>query len=62
MFIDTLFATHCDLISTSLINSLLTDISNNTNYKGAAWRSGLHVWLVMWKSWIRAPLKAPVVS
>ena len=34
MFIDTLFATHCDLISTSLINSLLTDISNNTNYKG----------------------------
>jgi len=22
----------------------------------------LNVWLVMWRSWVRAPLKAPVVS
>ena len=28
----------------------------------AAWRSGLHVWLVMWLSWVRAPSKDPVVS
>ena len=28
----------------------------------AAWRSGLHVWLVIWRSWIRAPSKANVVS
>ena len=28
----------------------------------AAWRSGLHDWLVMWRSWVRAPLKASVVS
>jgi len=25
-------------------------------------RSGLHVWLVMWRSWVRAPSKVPVVS
>ena len=30
--------------------------------QGAACRSGLHVWLVMLRSWIRAPSKAPVVS
>jgi len=29
---------------------------------GTAWRSGLHVWLIMWRSWIRALSKAPVVS
>ena len=28
---------------------------------GAAWRSGLQVWLVMWRSWFRALWKAPVV-
>ena len=28
----------------------------------AAWFSGLHIWLVMWRSWVRAPSKAPVVS
>ena len=27
--------------------------------QGAAWRSGLHVWLVMWRSWVRAPIKGP---
>ena len=26
---------------------------------GAAWRSGLPVWLVMWRSWVQAPSKAP---
>ena len=31
------------------------------NYIGAAWRSGLHVWLVTWRSWVWAPTKAPVV-
>ena len=28
----------------------------------AAWRSGFHVWLVMWRSCVRTPSKAPVVS
>ena len=30
--------------------------------QGAAWRSGLHVWLVMWRSWVWPPSKAPIVS
>jgi len=30
--------------------------------QGAAWRSVLYVWLVMWRSWVRAPSKAPVES
>ena len=29
---------------------------------GAACAVGLHVWLVMWRLWVRAPSKAPVVS
>ena len=29
---------------------------------GVGWRSGLHAWLVMWMSLVRAPSKAPVVS
>ena len=38
--------------------------SSNEKYMSvrAAWRSVLHVWLVMWKSWVRVPSKAPVVS
>ena len=34
-------------------------VFNNLIYQEAVWRSGLHVWLVMWKSWVRAPSKAP---
>ena len=30
--------------------------------KEEAWRSGLHVRLVMWRSWVQAPSKAHVVS
>jgi len=30
--------------------------------EGAVWRIGLHVWLVMRISLLRAPSKAPVVS
>ena len=30
--------------------------------QGTVWRSWLHVWLVMWRSWVRTPSKAPVVS
>ena len=35
---------------------------NCTIHEGAAGHSGLHVWRVMWRSWVRAPSKAPVVS
>ena len=31
-------------------------------YSGAAWGNGLHVWLVLWRSWVRALSKATVVS
>ena len=31
-------------------------------HKGAAWCSGLHFWLVMWRSWVLAPSKASAVS
>jgi len=37
-------------------------LMNNKYFKRVAWRSGLHVWLVMWRSCIRPPSKAPVVS
>ena len=30
--------------------------------EGSAWRSELHVWLVMWRSLVRPTSKAPVVS
>ena len=23
------------------------------------WRGGLHLWLVMWRSWVRTPIKGP---
>ena len=29
---------------------------------GTAWRSGLHIWLVMWRSWVWSPSRVPVVS
>ena len=42
---------------TIVVNQVMFD---NTLFQGAAWRSGLHVWLVMWRSWVRVPLNAPV--
>ena len=44
---------------TIVVNQVMFD---NTLFQGAAWRSGWHVCLVMWRSWVRVPLKAPVVS
>jgi len=33
-----------------------------SNY-GTAWcRARLHAWLIIWRSWVWAPSKAPVVS
>ena len=32
---------------------------NSQELQGAAWRSGLHVWLVMWRSWVSSPIKGP---
>ena len=59
----------------SCINiKVLLDLSTRHEYKycelfallvmrpWAVWRSGLYVWLVMWRSWVRVPSKAHVVS
>ena len=57
MFLDCV----CPQIS-SLKKTYLVLYSNEDHCKAAASGSGLHVWLVIWRSWVRAPSKAHVVS
>ena len=45
-----------------IIHTILWCWKRNAYLQGAAWRIGLHVWLVMLRSCVRAPSKAPVVS
>ena len=47
--------------SSSTNNTMGKNSSAHSSHK-AAWRSGFYVWLVMWRSWVRDPLKVPVVS
>ena len=49
------------IIDYSLEHTQKLDVHNNL-FPFLNWHSGLHVWLVMWTSWVRAPSKAPVVS
>jgi len=35
--------------------------SIKTSFLGVVWRSGLHVWLVIWRLWVWAPSKSPIV-
>ena len=56
--------------TTNKTSLLITDYSNMlldcslvfSFFIGGTWHSGLHVWLVMCRSWVRAPSKAPIVS
>ena len=47
------------IIDYSLVHTQKLDIHNNL-FPFLIWHSGLHVWLVMWTSWVRAPSKAPL--
>ena len=45
--------------STVLSDSFMPFKRYSSRSEGAVWRSVLHVWFVMWRSWVRAPSKPP---
>ena len=60
-----LFETKASNTDHAMLTTVLSSASTNISYQiifnlGAAWRSGLNVWLVMWRSWVRASSRPPL--